>query len=120
METFMRASVEAIPSGKQNTFAAHNPPSLVFGLVRNEGAPWSLANAFESPVRASGKGIVDASMLRLNEYYGALKKMYGGEPSEAVWTALEQSENLGKLGCREDSIEGFIQAIMKALPGAGS
>ena len=39
----------AIPTGKQNTFAAHNPPSFV-GVVLRHASPFNLANAFEKPV----------------------------------------------------------------------
>lgn len=39
----------AIPSGKQNTFAAHNVPSFIGVAIRN-ASPFNLANAFEKPV----------------------------------------------------------------------
>src|SRR5262249_18576560 len=48
-EGFLTAFIHAIPTGKQNSFAAHNPPSLVFAVVR-DGPPVSLANAFAKPV----------------------------------------------------------------------
>ena len=47
---FLTAFIHAIPTGKQNSFAAHNPPSLVFAIVR-DGPPVSLANAFVKPSR---------------------------------------------------------------------
>src|SRR5712671_533258 len=42
-EAFLKAFVNAIPTGKQNTFAAQQKPSLVFAVVRT-GGPMSLAN----------------------------------------------------------------------------
>ena len=51
---FLTAFIHAIPTGKQNSFAAHNPPSLVFAVVR-DGPPVSLANAFVKPVTAAGR-----------------------------------------------------------------
>jgi CRISPR system Cascade subunit CasC len=48
VEAFLRASLFALPSGKQNTFAAHNPPSFAAFAVRKDAAPRSLANAFET------------------------------------------------------------------------
>jgi CRISPR system Cascade subunit CasC len=45
VEAFLRAAVATIPTGKQNSMAAQNPPSLVFAVVRDKGL-WSLANAF--------------------------------------------------------------------------
>jgi CRISPR system Cascade subunit CasC len=41
VEAFLRAAVAAIPTGKQNSMAAQNPPSLVFAVVRDKGL-WSL------------------------------------------------------------------------------
>jgi CRISPR system Cascade subunit CasC len=74
---FLQAFVRAIPTGKQNSFAAHNPPSLVFAVVRS-GPPISLANAFVKPVAPSGdKSLVERSVTELDRYYGQLVKMYG-------------------------------------------
>lgn len=46
---FAQAMARAIPTGKQNTFAAHNPPSFV-GVVLRHASPFNLANAFEKPI----------------------------------------------------------------------
>lgn len=46
---FAQAMARAIPTGKQNTFAAHNPPSFV-GVVLRHSSPFNLANAFEKPI----------------------------------------------------------------------
>lgn len=51
LEAFTQAMVRAIPSGKQNTFAAHNLPAFVGVCLRHAG-PLNLANAFEKPVVA--------------------------------------------------------------------
>lgn len=50
LEAFTQAIVRAIPSGKQNSFAAHNPPSFV-GVCLRHASPLNLANAFEKPIR---------------------------------------------------------------------
>lgn len=90
VEGFLAASVAAIPSGRQSTMAAHNPPSLVLAVVRAWGPPWSLANAFESPVRvgeaerygtggrlAQQSSLVGQSLAALDRYWGRLARMYG-------------------------------------------
>lgn len=46
---FTEAMARAIPSGKQNSFAAHNPPSFI-GVVIRHASPFNLANAFEKPI----------------------------------------------------------------------
>lgn len=82
VDAFLAASRDAIPTGKQNSFAAQNPPSLVFAVLRERGA-WSLANAFLKPVRAgSDKSLVEASAAALDCYWGELTEMYG-EPAGA-------------------------------------
>lgn len=49
IRAFVQAMARAIPTGKQNTFAAHNPPSFVGVVVRHQ-SPFNLANAFEKPI----------------------------------------------------------------------
>ena len=48
---FLEGFVVAEPTGKQNTFAAHNPPEFVTISVRNNTAPRNLSNAFETAIR---------------------------------------------------------------------
>lgn len=77
VRAFLTASRDAIPTGKQNSFAARNAPSLVFTVVRPSGA-WSLANAFVRPVRADREhGLIDASISALDKHWGELAAMYG-------------------------------------------
>lgn len=76
----VRAAVLAIPTGKQNSMAAHNPPSFVMVDVRDGGAPRSLANAFVEPVRprAHDHGdLVAQSVVRLGQHLAALDGVYG-------------------------------------------
>ena len=58
LKAFIQASVNAIPTGKQNSMAAHNPPSFVFAVVRRSQL-WNLANAFLKPVSPSPYGQED-------------------------------------------------------------
>jgi CRISPR system Cascade subunit CasC len=75
---FLRASVHAIPTGKQNTFAAHNLPSFV-GITVRTGQPVSLANAFEVPIRAGDHkgGLAAASVAKLQNHCQRLNQAYG-------------------------------------------
>ncbi len=82
---FLLASAAAVPTGMQNSMAAHNPPSYLRVLVRSQGAPWSLANAFLKPVRTrpgDKKDLVGQSVERLEDYLGKLKGAYGAEGFE--------------------------------------
>lgn len=83
VRAFLVASRDAIPTGKQNSFAARNAPSFIFAVVRN-GSCWSLANAFVEPVRArEGKDLVSGSIEALDRHWGDLASMYGS-PADAT------------------------------------
>src|SRR5262249_24761939 len=105
LEGFIRASVEAVPSGKQNSMAAQNPPSFVMVVVREAGL-WSLANAFLDPVRPDGDGdLMRKSIERLDRHWGALTKMYGSKGiALARFTVLEDGP-LPNLGAPLDNVD---------------
>lgn len=106
VKAFVKGSVLAIPSGKQNGTAAQNPPSFVGVVVRNDGL-WSLANAFVDPIRGSaGASIVTASVAALNGYFKRLKSCYGEHDitlacgcsvEDVENSAFDKSESLGQL-----------------------
>lgn len=84
LRAFLEAAVKAVPTGKQNTFAAHNPPSLVMAVVRPHGQ-WSLANAFVKPVAPNRElDMVGASVAALGSYWSRLAGMYGGDGMTAL------------------------------------
>lgn len=74
---FVRAFVTAVPTGKQNTFAARNLPTAVLAVSRTAG-PMNLVNAFVEPVdpRAEG-GLAAASVGRMLAEFTSLESMYG-------------------------------------------
>ena len=83
VEAFLRASVAATPSGKQSSFAAHNPPCFVLAVLRDGITPLSLANAFEKPVRPdSDGGFVGNSIKALDGFWTKLTETYGADGVE--------------------------------------
>src|SRR5690606_11785196 len=74
---YARAVVEAAPSGKQNTFAAHNLPSVVLVILRKEQGSRNLANAFEVPVTSRNGGLVKASAEHLRDHWQQVDLAYG-------------------------------------------
>lgn len=77
VRAFLEAAVKAVPTGKQTSMAAQNPPSFVYAVVRDHGL-WSLANAFVDPVRPGPEGsLVQKSIIALEEYWHRLAAAYG-------------------------------------------
>lgn len=78
IDAFLRASALAIPTGKQNSMAAQNLPSYLLAVVRERGAPQSLANAFVKPVRPTAEtSLVEASVGALQGYLSRTLGMWG-------------------------------------------
>jgi CRISPR system Cascade subunit CasC len=77
LEAYLRAVIAAVPSGKQNSTAAQNPPSLILFVVREKGL-WSLVNAFVNPITPGKEGdLVTQSVQALDRYWGDLVTTYG-------------------------------------------
>jgi CRISPR system Cascade subunit CasC len=77
IKAFLHAIVYALPTGKQNTFAAHQAPSLIGSSVRKNASARSLANAFEKPVRVSQDGWLTASAMSLVKEWHELEEVFG-------------------------------------------
>jgi len=78
--TLLEAAATAQPSGKQNTFAAHNLPDLVLVEVREKNLPVSYANAFLEPARQSReRTLMDDAVARLGDYMARVGRTYGLE-----------------------------------------
>jgi len=116
VSAFIKATIRAIPTGKQNSMAAHNPPSLIYAVVRQNG-PWSLANAFLNPVRPSRDAdLVEASVRALDQYWGRLTAMYGDEGIRAQAVCTLANDGLGNLaGARVDSVKELLATVEGAL-----
>jgi CRISPR system Cascade subunit CasC len=119
VEGFLRAAVSALPTGKQNTFAAHNPPSFLLAVVRREGMGWSLANAFERPVRPRGdEGLTAPSVEALDGHWGRLCQVYGtADLVRTVTLALDSELSITALqGTQVETLEAWVGAVLGALP----
>jgi CRISPR system Cascade subunit CasC len=87
IEAFAQAMARAIPTGKQNTFAAHNPPSFV-GVCIRHAAPLNLANAFEKPILPRfDRPLTLVSVEELAAHEAKLAAAYA-DPSDA-WGYLD-------------------------------
>lgn len=79
---FMRGAALVNPTGKQNSFAAHNPPDGMLVEIRN--APLSYANAFARPVDLGARDIISQSIAQLGQYVHDLDTGYG-KPENRFW-----------------------------------
>jgi CRISPR system Cascade subunit CasC len=121
VEGFLRAAVAAVPTGKQNSMAAHNPPSFILAVVREDGMGWSLVNAFEKPVRPSPRGdsgLVSPSVEALDEYWGHLCDVYGDNTLRAVLALpLDPDQTLKRLaGYRQKDLDNLVNGVLAILP----
>ena len=119
LEAFIRASIEAVPSGKQNSMAAQNPPSFVMAVVRRAGL-WSLANAFLTPVSPHEKeDLVRQSIGRIDHEWGALTRMYGARPIVGVQFAATDPPETPNVGVPLASVDEVIGRVMGAVEFSG-
>jgi CRISPR system Cascade subunit CasC len=73
----IEAAAIAQPSGKQNSFAAHNLPDFILIEVRDNNLPVSYANAFLQPAYESGAmTLMGSSVNKLAEYSKQLRAAY--------------------------------------------
>lgn len=87
LQSFTEAAVRALPSGKQNSFAAHNLPSFV-GVALRHRCPLNLANAFEKPVTADrSHSLTMKSVEAMAKYENQLASIYA-DPRD-LWGFLD-------------------------------
>jgi len=118
LEAFLRASVSAIPTGKQNSMAAHNPPEVIFAVVREKGAPMSLANAFITPIRPSKeKSLMQASIEAMDDYWGRLTTVYGENGVKSRPICLVGDAELKALKDQQvGSFDKLVTLVLNSVP----
>ncbi len=113
---FLEGFVVAEPTGKQNTFAAHNPPEFVAISVRRNTAPRNLANAFETVIRVrKHESLTRESATRLSAKATALDKLYD-TPCNGRYAVSEdifgEKFDAKGLGSQVESISAIIDWAM--------
>ena len=120
IRAFIEASVIAIPTGKQNSFAAHNKPAFGLFVVRKSGSPCSLANAFAKPVSIDlhvDEDLVGLSIQALSKHYSSYKKVYGCQDVVCEWVfQIDHDKRLGDLADKDKgSLKLAINAVMEDI-----
>lgn len=89
LRAYLRAAVLALPTGKQNTFAAHQQPSLIMSVVRDRGLQ-SLANAFVKPIDADRTSDLVANAVgALDSFLARQTAMYGDAETTVRFAAID-------------------------------
>jgi len=116
---FLRGAALANPTGKQNSFAAHNPPDGILVEIRKE--PISYANAFARPVSQGERDIISQSIAQLGHYIHDLETGYG-QPESRFWFSPNLRYPLTKVQDKQErplakhnlnSLEELIKAVIK-------
>ncbi len=119
---FIRAAALTTPTGKQNSFAAHNPPDFVMVECKPRKVPLSYANAFVDPITPRGKSdLVSESIAKLAGYVGMVGKVYALN-SERFWVATRApKDDLASTGTRFETLDALIDAVSQrcATKGGG-
>ncbi len=106
---FLSASFEAVPTGKQNSFAAQSRPDFALAVVRKRGL-YSLANAFVNPVRPSnGNDLIHNSVASLDRHWASVTGMYGDGEILAVAAATTYPDALNSLS---ESLVGNVGELI--------
>jgi CRISPR system Cascade subunit CasC len=115
IRAFLEAMVYAIPTGKQNSFAAQNLPSFGMFVRRKGGVPVSLVNAFAKPIRPKkdDEDIIGLSVAALTEHWGELEKAYGKQGVEV--TSCFHIQQAGRLNGLAASDKGSVAKAIDAI-----
>jgi len=83
---FIKGAVFANPSGKQNTFAAHQLPDAILIEIKEDKIPVSYANAFLDPVTATPKeDLMTASINKFKKQVEETVKIFKINSKYKLW-----------------------------------
>ncbi len=110
LDAFAEGIARAMPTGKQNSFAAHNPPSFV-GMVLRHGSPLNLCNAFEKPVAPKPhQRLTELSVAAMAEHEKRMAAFYGDTRDR--WAVLDDT---GAWPAAQGTAQASLQALVQWL-----
>jgi CRISPR system Cascade subunit CasC len=114
LRAFLEGFVVAEPTGKQNTFAAHNPAEFILVSVRRNVAPRNLANAFETPIRVKkDESLTRKSAEELVKKAQTLQVAFGGDEQTFVLNLIEAT--LHGLGTTSLALKDLLDKALLAV-----
>ena len=118
---FIRGSALFNPTGKQNSYAAHNPPDCM--LIEIKDTPISYANAFASPVALGGRDMISQSITQLGQYIHDLDVGFG-KPQDRFWFSPNLRHSLSVVENEREtpleannvkSLDELVPEVIKAI-----
>lgn len=105
---FLEAAAFTSPSGKQNTFAAHQLPDAILVEVKSKKVPVSYANAFVNPVSLRAKdGLVATSVRRLTDHVKLMTHKFSLTSECRLWFTTTDAELESAKSC-----ETFVDLLV--------
>ncbi|MGQ9779983.1 MAG: type I-E CRISPR-associated protein Cas7/Cse4/CasC, partial [Bacillota bacterium] len=113
---FLKAAVFTTPTGKQNSFAAHQLPDGILVEVRPLPTPVSYANAFVKPAQAHGQvDLVEDSLRKLAEHVELLTRKFSLRADPRLWFCTREVAIAGTTPC--ETFDELLSALLKVVAG---
>jgi len=116
VEAFINAALLSNPTGKQNSFAAHQFPDAVLIEIKEKKIPLSYANAFLKPCSPiNQKDLMEVSIERLLQHIQTMDEKYELEITQRFWFTTKEinpPEKVDKI-CknRNELVKGVIEFL---------
>lgn len=113
---FLRAAVFTSPSGKQNTFAAHQLPDAILVEVRPDPIPVSYANAFVKPIQPKrSESVVTLSSQVLASHARDLTQKFSLPSEGRLWFTTQPVAVEGAIAC--ETLDELIDRLTTVVWG---
>lgn len=113
---FLKAAIFASPSGKQNSFAAHQLPDGILIEVRENNVPVSYANAFVKPVTPQGgSDLVDQSLLQFKTHVERITHKFSLKAPLRLWFTTRGTRIDGVTEC--ETLDDLLGSLDTHLEG---
>ena len=116
VEAFLRAAVEAIPTGKQNWSATHEKPDFILAVLQDT-AKCSMANAFVKPIKETeDKDLIAASVEAFEKRWEKVAMGYGDDSFKKSFNISNYDLTLQSFkDAQEKSIEELIKKTVAQI-----
>jgi CRISPR system Cascade subunit CasC len=83
------------PTGKQNSFAAHNPPSLIYIELKDKKIPINYANAFVAPAYSTYKeDLIKNSINKFKNYVENFREKFNDiKIKNSFWFSIDEDND---------------------------